>query len=359
MKPPRPPERPLDPLPTLKLKLSVIILAAVAVTVIVFFIGIKVGLWPSVAGVLAGFVALAVGWVIARGITTPLREMVGATEAMARGDFSQRVTATSHDEIGTLARSFNQMAAELAETDRLRRDLVANVSHELRTPIAALQAQLENLVDGVARPDIDTFQTMLDQTGRLGRLVQQLLDLSRLESGTLPLDRRLFEVEPMLAHAIRESQLHAPGVQFEIEMVPRGFRLEADDERLHQVVANLVENAVRHSPLNGTVRVRATAAPDGARLEVIDEGPGIPEADAERVFERFYRSDSARSSHNGGAGLGLAIARWIVDLHGGDIRVARAEPHGCRMIVTLPGTVELDAPSLEAQPAPLLLNEGR
>src|SRR5262249_23558179 len=110
LKRPHPPERPLDPLPTLKLKLSVVILAAVAVTVIVFFIGIKIGLWPSVAGVIAGFVALAVVWVLARGITTPLREMVSATEAMARGDFSKRVTATSHDEIGTLARSFNQMA---------------------------------------------------------------------------------------------------------------------------------------------------------------------------------------------------------------------------------------------------------
>ncbi len=168
VKRPRPPERPLDPLPTLKLKLSVVILAAVAVTVVVFFIGIKVGLWPSVAGVLAGIVALAVVWVLARGMTSPLREMVRATEAMARGDFSQRITATSHDEIGTLARAFNQMAGELAETDRVRRDLVANVSHELRTPITALQAVLENLVDGVAPPDSETLRTMLAQVERLG-----------------------------------------------------------------------------------------------------------------------------------------------------------------------------------------------
>jgi signal transduction histidine kinase len=143
----RPPERPLDPLPTLKLKLSVVILAAVAVTVIVFWAGVRIGVWPSVCGIVAGAIALAVVWFLARGITSPLREMVAASEAMARGDFSQRVTVTSRDEIGTLARSFNQMAAELAETDRLRRDLVANVSHELRTPITALQAVLENIVD--------------------------------------------------------------------------------------------------------------------------------------------------------------------------------------------------------------------
>jgi signal transduction histidine kinase len=348
----RPPERPLDPLPTLKLKISVIILAAVAVTVGVFFVGLKVGLWPSVAGVLSGLVALAVVWVLARGLTSPLREMVGATEAMARGDFTARVTAVSHDEIGTLAHAFNQMAAELAETDRLRRDLVANVSHELRTPITALQAVLENLVDGVGKADPETLRTMLAQVERLGRLVQQLLDLSRLESGTLPLDRDLFDVRPMIEHAIRESQLHATDVEFAIEIVPRDFRLEADAERLHQVVANLVENAVRHSPPQGKVSVRALAAPGGgARLEVSDDGPGIPDSEVTRVFERFYRADSARSSSDGGAGLGLAIARWIVELHGGDIRVARNESHGCRMIATIPGRVELTM-----RPTPELIN---
>ncbi len=340
----RPPERPLDPLPTLKLKLSVVILAAVAVTVVVYFIGLHLGMWPSVAGIVAGFVALAVVWVLARGITTPLREMVGATEAMARGDFSQRVTATSRDEVGTLARSFNQMAAELAETDRLRRDLVANVSHELRTPITALQAVLENLVDGIAPPDPETLRTMLAQVERLGRLVQQLLDLSRLESGALPLERRMFEVEPMLEIAVRESQLHADHVRFEIEVEPVGLTLEADAERLHQVVANLVENAVRFSPRGGSVDVRATATVDGLRLEVCDEGPGIPPHEAAHVFERFYRTDAARSSRGGGAGLGLAIARWIVDLHGGEIRVEQRHPHGCRMVVTIPGKVEVHAP---------------
>jgi len=156
MKVKRPPERPLDPLPTLKLKLSVVILAAVAVTVVVFWAGVRLGMWASVSGVIAAIIALVVVFFLSRGLTSPLREMVAASEAMARGDFSQRITATSHDEIGTLARSFNQMADELAETDRQRRDLVANVSHELRTPITALQAVLENIVDGVAEPDRET-----------------------------------------------------------------------------------------------------------------------------------------------------------------------------------------------------------
>jgi len=164
------PERPLDQLPTLKLKLSVVILAAVAVTVVAFFVGIKLGLWASLSGVIAGALALAVVWVLARGIT-----VAGCGRWPKRptrwrgGDFSRRVTADSRDEIGALARSFNAMAAELAETDRLRRELVANVSHELRTPITALQVVLENLVDGVEPPDPATLRTMLAQVERLGR----------------------------------------------------------------------------------------------------------------------------------------------------------------------------------------------
>jgi signal transduction histidine kinase len=358
----RPPERPLDPLPSLKLKLSVVILAAVAVTVVIFYIGVHLGLWPGVSGILAGFVALGVAWVLARGMTSPLREMVAATEAMARGDFSQRVTSTSHDEIGTLARSFNQMAAELAETDRVRRDLVANVSHELRTPITALQALLENLVDGVEPPDPETFRTMLAQAERLGRLVEQLLDLSRLESGVVPLERRLFEVEPMLEHAVRESRLRDVRVNLVVDVEPAGFALDADAERLHQVVANLVENAVRHSPQDGNVLVRATARPTGARFEISDQGPGIPEPDAARVFERFYRADSARSSDAGGAGLGLAIARWIVELHHGDIHPEPNQPCGCRMVVDIPGRVELaadDAVPRALTPTASFPDEGR
>jgi signal transduction histidine kinase len=347
-----PPERPLDALPTLKLKLGVVILAAVAVTVLVFWALVRLGVWPSVSGVISAFLALVVVFFISRGMTSPVREMVAATEAMARGDFSQRVTATSHDEIGTLAHSFNEMAAELAKTDRVRRDLVANVSHELRTPITALQAVLENIVDGVAEPDRETITTMLVQVERLGRLVQQLLDLSRLESGTLALDRRPFEIEPMLDLALRETRLHAGSITLSVEIEPGSFSIEADDERLHQVVANLVANAVRHSPPDGHVLVRAIALADGARLEVVDDGPGIPAEEATRVFERFYRADSARSSRDGGSGLGLAIAQWIVELHGGDIRVENNEPHGCRMVVRIPGRIELHEPAAPSVPPP-------
>ena len=331
---------PLDDVPSIKLKLGFVIAAAVAVTVFVFWVGIKVGIWPSVSGIIAAGVAMTLVWFLSRGMTSPLREMASAASEMAKGNYDRRVRAVSRDEVGELARAFNRMAADLAETDRVRRDLVANVSHELRTPITALQAVLENLVDGVTEPDQQTFATMLTQVERLGRLVKQLLDLSRLESGTVPLDRTAFRVQPLLEHAVRETQLHAPEVPVQVSVDTRDLTADGDPERVHQVVANLLENAVRHTPRGGIVEVVARHSDHGVVIEVLDEGPGIPESEEARVFERFYRADTARASSDGGAGLGLAIAQWIVDLHGGDIHPERREPHGCRMVVTLPNPEE-------------------
>lgn len=339
---PHVPDRPLDALTSIKVKLATLIVGAVSITVFVFWFGVRIAhIWPSAAGVIAAAVALLLVSRMARGMTSPLREMAAATQAMAKGDYSQTVTATSHDEVGRLANAFNQMAAELAETDRVRRDLVANVSHELRTPLTALQATLENLIDGVAPADPETLQTMLNQVERLGRLVAQLLDLSRLEAGTVPLDRHAFAVEPVLAHAIREQELTDPGVTIDMSVDDDDLAADGDPERVHQVVANLLENAVRHSPHGGSVQVRAWRTADTVIIEVLDEGPGIAAGDAERVFERFYRADTARASSDGGAGLGLAIARWIVDLHGGEIHPEPRDPHGCRMVVTLPGAHSL------------------
>ena len=238
------PRRPLDTVRSLKIKLGAVIFSAVAVTVFVYWLCLKAGMWPSVSGIIAGSLALLMVRFLARGMTSPLREMSDAARAMAKGNYDRRVSATSRDEVGELARAFNKMAAELAETDRLRRDLVANVSHELRTPITALQAVLENLVDGVESPDPQTFRTMLAQVERLGRLVTQLLDLSRLESGTVPLERSEFAVQPVLDHAVREQQLHAPGVDVAVVVETPGLTADGDPERVHQVVANLLENAV-------------------------------------------------------------------------------------------------------------------
>lgn len=329
--------RPLDRVPAIKLKLGLLIVLATALATTTIVSARELGASWAVAIGAGTLVALVAIQALARGMTSPLREMALAARAMASGDYSKRVRETSHDEVGELARSFNRMASELAEVDRFRRDLVANASHELRTPITALQAVLENLIDGVEEPDRAALLSMHDQVDRLGKLVAQLLDLSKLEAGAVPLERRRFELEPLVRRAAKATTAAPSGeVDLRFDVTP-GLVLEADPERVHQVLVNLLSNAIAHSPHGGVVEVRAERSEGVVRIEVSDEGPGIPAGESQKVFERFYRTDAARSSVEGGTGLGLAIARWIVDLHGGDIRVATREPHGCRMIVDLPG----------------------
>ncbi|HEX7827016.1 MAG TPA: HAMP domain-containing sensor histidine kinase, partial [Mycobacterium sp.] len=272
------------------------------------------------------------------GMTSPLRRMTAAARAMARGDYSVRVRATSRDEVGQLATAFNQMAADLGAADEYRRGLIGNVSHELRTPIAALHALLENVVDGVAEPDAETMRMALSQTTRLGELVTNLLDLSRVEGGAIPLQLELFRVDEFLSDAIEHVTVSSADVRIAVAVSPQDLAAVADPARLRQVVVNLVDNAVRHSPPGGLVSVQASAGElGGLRLDVCDEGPGIPQVERELVFQRFNRG----ATSDGGTGLGLAIARWAVELHGGTVEVVDVRT-GCRIRVTLPdlATVE-------------------
>jgi signal transduction histidine kinase len=329
--------RPLDRLGSVKVKLGVVIVATVWGTAVLLAIGHRAGLSLPVRASLAALVGLGIVQILARGMTSPLREMADAASAMARGDYKRRVRATSRDEVGDLARAFNAMAAELGDADRMRRELVANVSHELRTPLGALQALLENLADGVEPPDPRALRTALAQTERLGRLVAQLLDLSRLESGALEVDHVPFNIRVLLEQAARECVLGDRPVRLKVAVEPGDLETTGDPEQLHQVVANLLDNAVRHSPPEGRIWLSAHAATAGRTTIVVsDEGPGIPAEEAERVFERFHRTDAARATRDGGTGLGLAIARWIVDAHGGVIRAETREPRGCRMVVEIP-----------------------
>jgi signal transduction histidine kinase len=330
--------RPLDFLGSIKLKLGVVIVAAVVVTVVVVTIGEVLGVPALVTGLVAAVLALVMVQLLAHGMTFPLRQMVTAARAMAQGDYSRRVIATSRDEVGELARAFNSMAGDLEQAERMRRDLVANASHDLRTPIGALRAQLENLVDGVEPAERPVLEDLLRQVERLGELVEQLLDLSKLESGAVLLERTSVNAGDLLEQVAADWRPRASerGVTFAIELGGADPALDADEQRLRQVLENLVANAIRHSPDGGKIALRASARDGHARFEVEDEGPGIPPSEAERVFERFYRSDRARSTDDGGSGLGLAIARWIVDLHGGSISVDPSTRHGCRIVVELP-----------------------
>lgn len=333
--------RPLDRVRSIKVKLGLLVAATVTLAAFVTWYGLsRLHLGPSRTLPLAIAVALVVTQLLARGMTSPLREMTRAARAMADGDYTRRVRATSRDEVGQLADAFNTMADDLQQADRFRRELVANVSHELRTPVAALQAQLENVVDGVVTPDPTTMQAALAQTERLGRLVTSLLDLSRLEAGDVSLDVSEVALGDFLREAADEAALVGAtrGVRFEVDVAPPDLSVPADPERLHQVLANLLHNAVRHSPPDDVVRLVATPVGRTVRIDVVDNGPGIAVADRAHVFERFVRGNSPAVTgqvSTGGTGLGLAIVRWAVELHGGRIEVADT-PSGCTMRVSLP-----------------------
>ncbi|MFI6451354.1 DUF4153 domain-containing protein [Streptosporangium amethystogenes] len=338
--------RPLDFLGRIKAKLGMVILLAVVTAFVVNEVGLNAGYSRDVRVAVAMVFALIMMQLLARGMTKPLREMAAAAQTIAKGRYGLRVTATSRDEVGELARAFNAMAADLGEVDRQRRDLVANVSHELRTPITALRAVLENVVDGVSEPDPVTLGTALAQTERLGRLVAQLLDLSRLESGARLIEREDVELRALCEQALREAVLAREGVTARCE-VPEGLSVRADPDLLAQVLANLLDNAVRHSPDGGTVVLAAAAGGEGVRLRVSDQGPGIAAEDRARAFERFSRLDAGRAADDGGAGLGLAITKEIVELHGGSIHVE--DGPGCHIVTDLPERIEMTPPSSPAK----------
>jgi signal transduction histidine kinase len=329
--------RPLDPVRSIKLKISILLLGSGAAGAVYLWLEYR---WlPPLATMLVAIaIVLLTAQVLAHGMTRPLREMTAAAIAMAQGDYTRQVRASSQDEVGQLATAFNRMAADLAAADQQRRELIANVSHELRTPIAALQAVLENVADGVADPDPATLRIALAQTERLGTLVSELLDLSRIDAGALTLQPELVRLTPMLDQAVAEARVAAEvagrDVGFRLDVAPPELSVRADSNRLHQVVVN----AARHAPPGTDVHVVGRREGGELVLEVRDEGPGIAHEERDRVFHRFTRGERAVG---GGTGLGLAIARWVVDLHGGRIAVVdgpgtNGHP-GCRIRVTLPG----------------------
>ncbi|NBM20049.1 HAMP domain-containing sensor histidine kinase [Streptomyces sp. GC420] len=342
---------------SIKTKLGILVVVSVFITTGLLMVALRTDTEFRFITVFSVIATLLITQFVAHGLTAPLDEMTTVARSISQGDYTRRVRgADRRDELGDLATTINRMAEDLEAQDRRRKELVANVSHELRTPIAGLRAVLENVVDGVSAADPETMRTALKQTERLGRLVETLLDLSRLDNGVVPLKARRFEVWPYLSGVLKEANMIASrrsgtasstgvhtrtDVHLHLDVSPPELTAHADAERLHQVVANLIDNAVKHSPPHGrvTVRARRGPGPESLDLEVLDEGPGIPRAQWDRVFERFSRG-SVSVPHgpgsDGGTGLGLAIARWAVDLHGGRIGVAESA-RGCRIQVTLPG----------------------
>ncbi|MDQ3600789.1 MAG: HAMP domain-containing protein, partial [Actinomycetota bacterium] len=271
--------QPLARVTSLKVKLGLLVAASVTVASAVATLGSAGGVpvWLSIPVTI--LLALAVTQLLAVGMTSPLRQMTEAARRMATGDYAVRITETSGDEVGELARAFNTMARDLATVDRQRRELVANVSHELRTPLAALCAVLENLVDGVAPRDPDSLAAALAQAERMGRLVEDLLDLARVDAGKAPLTPEPIPIGSLLANAVAEAQVLGRAVEYDVRVDPADLVVRADPARLRQLVANLLDNASRHSPAGGTVLVTAARHRDRFRLEVHDQGPGVSAED--------------------------------------------------------------------------------
>ncbi len=296
----------------------------------------------GVAALAAAVLALGLSLWLSRRLSRPLHEMSEAARELARGRFDRRVSPPAgDDEIARLAASFNHMAARLGNLERLRREFIANVSHELRSPLTSMRGFLQGILDGtIPAGDRERYLRLaFDETRRLSRLVNDLLDLAALEAGDV---RFTFaDVDP--AEALRrvatkmEPQASAKGLSLTVDPPPPATGpVRADPDRLEQVLINLVDNAVRFTPEGGAVTLSARRQDGAVEITVRDTGPGIPPEDLDRIWERFYKGDRARTRSKGGTGLGLAIARELVERQGGTIRAESQVGAGTAFFVTLP-----------------------
>ncbi len=293
----------------------------------------------GVALVIAVLCALAVTWYVAGRLQRPLASLTRSAERMGRGDYEARATATgAGPELASLAEAFNVMAGRLSDTERTRRRLVGDVAHEMRTPVATMAAYLDGLDDGVAAWDGPTSALMRANVERLARLCEDMSAVSRAEEGHLRLRRSAVDVADLLEAAEHEGRpgFEAKGVRLLLEPPP-DVSVDADPERLAQVLSNVLTNALRHTPAGGAVSLAASVDGDVVRVEVRDTGEGLDPEQLTHVFERFYRGDAARTRDARGSGVGLTIAKAIVEAHGG--RLTAASPghgHGSTFTVALP-----------------------
>jgi two-component system, OmpR family, sensor histidine kinase BaeS len=287
--------------------------------------------------VVAAGASVVLAVILARRLAMPLREMSHAARRIADGDYTVRVSRAGPEEVASLADSFNQMAGQIAEQERLRREFVSNAAHELRTPLTNLQGYLEALRDGVVAADRDTFVSLHEEVERLMRLSRSLDLLAEGDlaerAGTALRDldlRTAIEAAVYLAEASFERRR----IALELE-VPVGLRALANADHVAQVLANLLQNAVRYTPEGGLVVVSARRSRSDVLVSVANTGAGIPAEDLPHVFERFYRVDKSRERSSGGAGIGLAIVKALVELGGGRVG-AESSPERTRFWFSLP-----------------------
>jgi len=306
--------------------------------------------------VLIGFViSVVISLIISKTLLSPIQGMTKAAEAMADGDFSRKIEVESEDEIGLLAKTFNDMAMqietmleELKNAEMLRREFVANVSHELRTPLTNIRSYAETISDDQAIPqetEEEFLRVIINESDRMTKIVQDLLELSRFDSGTSVLTVEEFPVENAVRDVYAAIALEARkrGHVLNLELEWKLPNIKGDRAKIEQVLMNIIANALKYTPDGGTIDIYGGRAGGNVWIKIVDTGIGIPKEDLARVFDRFYRVDKARSRESGGTGLGLSIAKEIITKHGGDIVIESKPGIGTSVTLTLPiGGVETD-----------------
>ncbi|MEX5625014.1 ATP-binding protein [Pseudomonas marginalis] len=282
-----------------------------------------------VMGVFSLLLAMLIAWWIARTLLEPVKRVAAATHRLASGDYSSRVAVASNDEVGQLARDFNQLAYTLERNEKMRREFMADVSHELRTPLSVLRGELEAIEDGVRSLDPNTMKSLLGEVGMLSKLVDDLYELSLADIGALTYRKAPCMLNDVLENslAMYRERFAARQLQLDLELPREPVELLADASRLQQLFSNLLENALRYTDVNGRLRLSVGVDRDTVRIDFLDSGPGVSASQLPRLFERFYRGESSRNREHGGAGLGLAICRSIANAHDGSL-VADHSPYG-------------------------------
>lgn len=278
--------------------------------------------------------------IVSRLITRPLRQMTRAADRFAHGDFEVRVPVETRDEIGRLAEAFNQMAQDLDRLEQTRRGFVANVSHELRSPLTSIQGFINGILDGtVPEPEKEYYLgIVLDETRRLNKLISTLLDLSHMDSGQASISKQRFDINEMIARVLfrQESRINEKKMEVDIGFQNEACYVNADPDRMEQVMINLIDNAIKYGKEGGRIRLATRAAGGQVQVTVADDGQGIPPEDLPQVFERFYKVDKAHTSGEG-TGLGLSIVKSIMDQHGQSISVHSTPGEGTSFTLTLEG----------------------
>lgn len=287
----------------------------------------------------AALVGSIAGLLVSRSIAAPLQRLADAARAIGARDLSRRVDVTGTDEVRAVARAFNDMASELEQSESLRQKLLADVAHELRTPLTVVQGNLRAILDDVYSLDKAEIARLYDQTRHLTRLVDDLQELAQAEARQLPMVMGTVNVAELVQKASAPYRPLAveKGIELRVELLGVQPVLQADEARLAQSVQNLIHNGLRHTPAGGTLTIQVEQLPDEVQIRVQDTGEGIAPEHIDYVFDRFYRTDRARSRHTGGSGLGLAIVRAIIEAHGGTVTASSAGPgQGSTFVVHLP-----------------------